>query len=69
VKYMDDPEWLSTIHATTNESQRCNDFVRWLMFGGRGVIAENVRHEQRKVIKYNHLAAILLDADAVVDAL
>jgi hypothetical protein len=27
------------------------------MFGGEGVIAENVRHEQRKVIKYNHLVA------------
>jgi len=27
------------------------------MFGGDGTIAENVRHEQRKVIKYNHLVA------------
>jgi hypothetical protein len=27
------------------------------MFGGEGVIAENVRHEQRKVINYNHLVA------------
>ena len=26
------------------------------MFGGE-VIAENIRHEQRKVIKYNQLAA------------
>ncbi|MDF6739508.1 transposase, partial [Escherichia coli] len=29
----------------------------WLMFGGDGTIAENVRHEQRKVIKYNQLVA------------
>jgi phosphoribulokinase len=28
-----------------------------LIFGGDGTIAENVRHEQRKVIKYNHLVA------------
>jgi hypothetical protein len=27
------------------------------MFGGDGMIAENVPHEQRKVIKYNHLVA------------
>ena len=26
-------------------------------FGGDGIIAENIRHEQRKVIKYNQLVA------------
>ena len=31
-----------------------------MSFGGNGVIAENVRDEQRKVIKYNHLVANLL---------
>ena len=30
------------------------------MFGGDGVISENLRHEQRKIIKYNHLVANLL---------
>ena len=30
------------------------------MFGGEGVIAENQRHQQRKIIKYNHLAANLV---------
>ena len=34
-----------------------NDFVKWLAFGGGGVIAENDRAEQRKIIKYNHLLA------------
>jgi hypothetical protein len=34
--------------------------VKWLFFGGEGVIAENIRHEQRKVIKYNHLVANLV---------
>jgi hypothetical protein len=33
------------------------DFVKWLAFGGDGVIAENDRAEQRKIIKYNHLLA------------
>jgi hypothetical protein len=33
------------------------DFVKWLAFGGGGVIAENDRAEQRKIINYNHLLA------------
>ena len=31
-----------------------------MLFGGGGVIAENIRDEQRKIIKYNHLVANLL---------
>jgi len=38
-------------------SEEFNNFTKWLFFGGEGIIAENVRHEQRKVIKYNHLVA------------
>jgi len=57
LKYLNEPELRRTIHAATNKSEQFNDFAHWLMFGGEGVIAENVRHEQRKVIKYNHLAA------------
>ena len=30
---------------------------KWLFFGGDGVIAENLRYEQRKAIKYSQLAA------------
>ncbi|MCP4285913.1 MAG: transposase [Gammaproteobacteria bacterium] len=37
-----------------------NGFLQWVPFGGNGVIAENLRHEQRKIIKYNHLVANLL---------
>lgn len=40
-----------------NKSEEFNNFAKWLFFGGDGIIAENVRHEQRKVIKYNHLVA------------
>lgn len=57
LKYLNAPELRRTIHAATNKSEQFNDFAQWLMFGGEGVIAENVRHEQRKVIKYNHLVA------------
>ena len=31
--------------------------MKWLFFGGEGIIAENLRHEQRKVIKYSQLVA------------
>lgn len=56
LRYINDPEMRQTIHAATNKSEQFNDFSKWLMFGGE-VIAENLRHEQRKVIKYNQLVA------------
>ncbi|MCA0247930.1 MAG: transposase, partial [Proteobacteria bacterium] len=34
-----------------------NGFVKWVFFGGEGVIAENVLHEQRKIVKYSQLVA------------
>lgn len=57
LKYIHDVELRKTINAATNKSEAFNDFVQWLFFGGDGIIAENIRHEQRKVIKYNHLVA------------
>lgn len=32
-------------------------FAKWVLFGGEGVIAENRREEQRKIIKFNHPVA------------
>jgi hypothetical protein len=40
--------------------------VQWVCFGGEGVITENVRDEQRKFIKYNHLVANLLSFHTLV---
>jgi len=57
LKYINDAELRRTINAATNKSEEFNDFIKWLFFGGDGIIAENVRHEQRKVIKYNQLVA------------
>lgn len=48
------------IQAATCKSEEFNGFLQWVLFGGDGVIAENLRHEQRKIIKYNHLVANLL---------
>ncbi len=48
---------LKTSLGTLNKSEGFNNFAQWVSFGGHGVIAENDRDEQRKLIKYNHLVA------------
>lgn len=60
LRYINDPELRSTIHAATNKSEQFNNFAQWSFFGNEGIIAENIRHEQRKVIKYNHLVANMI---------
>lgn len=57
LNYINDIEMRRQINAATNKSEEFNNFVKWLFFGGEGVIAENVRHEQRKIIKWSHLVA------------
>jgi TnpA family transposase len=57
LSYIGDVGLRKVIHAETNKSEQFNGFAQWSFFGGEGIIAENIRHEQRKVIKYNHLVA------------
>lgn len=57
LRYIDEIELRQTIQSATNKSEEFNGFVKWLFFGGEGIIAENVRHEQRKIVKYNQLVA------------
>ena len=57
LRYLADKELRSTIQAATNKSEQLNHFLKGVFFGGEGVITENSRDEQRKVIKYNHLVA------------
>jgi TnpA family transposase len=57
LRYLADPELRATIQAATNKSEQLNRFLKWVFFGGEGIIAENSRDAQRKVIKYNHLVA------------
>lgn len=59
LNYIGDAELRKTISAATNKSEEFNQFVKWLFFGNQGIIAENIRHEQTKVIKYNQLVANL----------
>jgi TnpA family transposase len=57
LKYLSDPTLRRTIQGATNKSEAFNKFIQWVSFGGGGLIAENDRDEQRKLIKYNHLVA------------
>lgn len=57
LNYISDVELRRVIHAATNKSEQLNGFLKWSFFGGDGIIPENIRHEQRKVIKYNQLVA------------
>ena len=63
---MAEVELRRTILAATNKSERFNEFVQWISFGSDNLIAENVRDEQRKFIKYNHLVANILAFHNVV---
>lgn len=72
LKYIADAELRQTINAATNKSEEFNQFVKWLFFGNQGTIAENVRDEQRKIIKYNQLVAnmvILHNVEAMTGVL
>ena len=60
LQYISEAELRQLIQSATCKSEEFNYFVKWVLFGGEGVIAENLRHEQRKIIKYNHLVANLL---------
>ncbi|MDN5370418.1 MAG: hypothetical protein PWP74_1726 [Shewanella sp.] len=66
LNYIDNYELRQVIQSETNKSEELNNFLKWCFFGGDGLIAENIRHEQSKVVKYNQLVAnmlILYNAD------
>jgi TnpA family transposase len=57
LQYLSDAELRRLILRSLNKSELFNGFLRWVFFGGEGLITENRRDEQRKIIKYNHLVA------------
>jgi TnpA family transposase len=57
LRYLSDADLRQTIQAATNKSEAFNRFLRWVFFGGEGLIASNNRTLQRKRIKYSHLIA------------
>ncbi len=60
LRYISDIEIRNEIHAATNKSEEFNGFIKWVFFGGEGIIAENIRHEQSKIAKYSHLVANMI---------
>lgn len=66
LRYLSDADLRRYIQRATNKSELFNEFAQWAFFGGGGIIAEGVRDEQRKIIKYNHLIANLLILHTVV---
>jgi TnpA family transposase len=60
LQYLSDLDLRRIILRAMNKSELFNGFLRWVFFGGEGIIAENRRDEQRKIVKYNHLVANLV---------
>lgn len=67
LEYLDDKELRELIQAATCKSETFNSFADWLLFGGQGIIAQNSRDEQRKLIKYNHFIANCLSLYNIVN--
>lgn len=66
LQYISNIELRHMIQTATNKSEAFNKFIQWVSFGGGGLLMENVRDEQRKFIKYNHLVANLLSFHTLV---
>ena len=66
LNYINDPELRRMIQAATCKSEEFNQFISWIRFGGGGVIADNMRANQRKIIRFNHLLANMLIFHTVV---
>jgi len=59
LEYVNNEELRRIIHSATNRCESFNKYAQWVYFAA-DQIQENVRDEQLKVIKYNHLIANLL---------
>ncbi|RWA50747.1 hypothetical protein AU476_27115 [Cupriavidus sp. UYMSc13B] len=59
LEYIGDEDLRRIIQAAQNKCEGFNKFAQWAYFGA-DTIAENVRDDQVKVIKYNHLIANLV---------
>jgi len=60
LRFIDDADMRRIVNAATNKSEEFNQFISWVFFGNQGIVAQDVRHEQQKLIKYNHLVANLV---------
>ena len=66
LNYINDPELRKMIQAATCKSEEFNEFISWVRFGDGGVISDNLRFNQDKIIKFSHLLANMLIFHTVV---
>jgi TnpA family transposase len=59
LEYIGDEDLRRIIQAAQNKCEGFNQFAQWVYFGA-DTITENVRDDQLKIIKYNHLIANLV---------
>jgi TnpA family transposase len=59
LEYISDEDLRRVTQAAQNKCEGFNKFAQWAYFGS-DIIAENVRDDQLKIIKYNHLIANLV---------
>jgi len=57
LEYISNTQLRQQIQAATCKSEEFNQFAQWIFFANGGLIAENLKAEQTKIIKYNHLLA------------
>jgi TnpA family transposase len=57
LNYIRDPDLRRKVNHATTVSEAFNDFIQFVTFGNKGIIAENTRDQQRKTIRYGHLVA------------
>jgi TnpA family transposase len=60
LQYISEIELRESVHAATCKSEEFNQFVQWVFFYNSGMIQENLRYAQDKMIAYNHLVANLV---------
>lgn len=59
LEYITDKSLRQIIQGSTNKCESFNNFAGWVYFAD-SMIRENVRDEQVKIVKYNHLVANLI---------
>ncbi len=57
LRYLRDPDLRRKVNHATTVSEAFNDFIQFVAFGNKGIIAENTRDQQRKIIRCGHLVA------------
>ena len=60
LNYIDDAALRQMIHAGTCKSEEFNQFISWVRFGDGGIVGDNLRFNQQKIIKFGHLVANML---------